>query len=85
MISCRELTELVTDYLEDRLPNEEKMSFQMHIGMCKSCRNYVSQMRQTVQVLGKVPEELSIPEELEDALRQHFRQWRAGGSASESE
>lgn len=75
MLTCRELTELVTDYLEGRLSLGQRLRFEMHIGMCSHCRAYLRQMKQTVQALGKLPEEAIPPEGL-DQLLQRFRDWK---------
>ena len=54
---CRELVELVTDFLEDRLPASDRARFEAHIADCEYCAIYLEQMRQTIRVLGRLPEE----------------------------
>jgi predicted anti-sigma-YlaC factor YlaD len=74
-MTCRELVELVTDYLEGRLEAGEHRRFDEHLGECPDCREYVEQMRQTVRALGTVSEDaLSAP--ARDALLHAFRSWR---------
>ena len=75
-LSCRELVELVTDYLEGALPEEERLRFDEHIGRCAGCRIYLEQIRQTVSLLGHLPEE-ALSREAESALLEAFRGWRA--------
>jgi anti-sigma factor RsiW len=76
-LSCQELVELVTDYLEDALPEEARLRFEDHIGRCGGCKIYLEQMRQTIAVLGRLPDEaLSLDAERE--LLQAFRGWRSG-------
>jgi anti-sigma factor RsiW len=75
LLSCRELVELVTDYLEDRLPPADRARFERHLELCDGCREYVSQMRRTVAALGKLPEEALEPP-LRDRLLGAFRGWR---------
>ena len=75
MLTCAEITELVTDYVERKMPLGDRMRFWMHIGMCKHCRAYLRQMRQTVDVLGKLPLE-PIPEDVRGELQERFRTWR---------
>jgi len=72
---CRELVELVTDYFEDRLAPADRARFEQHIGECGYCGTYLEQMRQTVRVLGRLPEE-SLSPEARDALLTAFRGWR---------
>jgi anti-sigma factor RsiW len=75
-LSCRELVELVTDYLEDALSSEERARFEAHIGLCNGCRVYLEQMRQTIELLGHLPEEALSPD-AERELLAAFRGWRA--------
>lgn len=75
MLTCQELTELVTDYFEGRLPLGQWLRFEMHIGMCGHCRAYLRQMKQTVQTLGRLPEE-SVPPKALNQLLLRFRDWK---------
>jgi anti-sigma factor RsiW len=71
MLTCKELTEIVTDYLEGRLSFTQRLQFHMHVGMCRHCRAYLRQMRMTIRTLGKLPDE-PMPEAVRDALLEHF-------------
>lgn len=71
---CRELVELVTDYLEDRLSPRDKSRFEEHLAQCEACRTYLEQFRQTIRLLGRLPEE-SLSQEARDALLGAFRGW----------
>jgi anti-sigma factor RsiW len=73
-ISCQELVELVTDYLEGGMPVELRARFDRHIGSCTGCRSYVEQMRMTIRVTGELTPELLTPE-VERALLTAFRGW----------
>jgi anti-sigma factor RsiW len=73
-ITCREVVELVTAYLEDALSPVERERFEQHLVSCEPCRTYLEQMRQTVAIAGRV--ELRLPPELEDRLLAAFRSWR---------
>lgn len=79
MLTCREVTELVTDYLERKLSFRDTMRFHMHVGMCRHCRAYLRQMKQTIALLGALPkdeaETAMAPEVREDLLRR-FRTWK---------
>ena len=76
-LTCVELVELVTDYLEDALPRRERRRFERHIAGCDGCTSYVEQMRMTKRLLGRIPEE-SIPPPARDALLHAFRDWKMG-------
>jgi anti-sigma factor RsiW len=74
-MTCKELVELVTDYLEGALPPATRARFDEHLAACPFCTIYLEQMRQTVKTLGALPE-ASIPPAALDALLGHFRRWR---------
>jgi anti-sigma factor RsiW len=76
-LPCQELVELVTDYLEGRLAPMEQRRFEAHLALCRGCRTYLEQMRQTIRALGKLPEE-SIDPEAKERLLGVFRNWRRG-------
>jgi predicted anti-sigma-YlaC factor YlaD len=75
MLTCKELTELVTDYLEGRQSFLDRLRFELHLGMCRHCRAYLRQMRVTIDTLGRLPEE-SIPPDVSQQLLARFRAWK---------
>lgn len=75
MLTCKELTALVTDYLEGRQSLLERMRFELHLGMCRHCRAHLRQMRTTIDTLGSLPEE-SITPEMSAQLLNRFRAWK---------
>lgn len=77
MLTCKELTALVTDFLEGRMGLADRMRFQMHVGMCKHCRAYLKQMKATVAALGQMPDDAEMPAEVSDELRKRFADWHA--------
>jgi anti-sigma factor RsiW len=76
-LSCREMVELVTDYLEGALPEVERLRFDVHIGACDGCTAYLEQMRTTVRLTGRLTED-EIPAESLETLLRAFRGWRSG-------
>jgi predicted anti-sigma-YlaC factor YlaD len=74
-ISCQEVVELVTDYLEQELAAEEASLFEQHLNFCDGCIVYVEQMRATAATVGRVREE-DVPPETKDKLLTAFREWR---------
>jgi predicted anti-sigma-YlaC factor YlaD len=75
MLTCAEVTELVTSYLEGQMAWRRRMAFRLHLGMCKHCRAYLRQMKSTVKVLGRVPAD-PIPPELRDDLARRLAAMR---------
>jgi anti-sigma factor RsiW len=74
-MSCKELVELVTNYLEDAMPAQERQLFEEHLTLCHGCVTYVEQMRQTVAATGTLREE-SLPPGARDELLAAFRDWK---------
>ena len=61
-MTCQEFVELVTAYLEGALAESERASFDEHMSLCPGCEDYLAQFRQTIELLGELPEEtLSTP------------------------
>jgi anti-sigma factor RsiW len=74
-LTCQELVELVTDYLEQRILEAERARFEAHLAICGDCRAYVAQMRATVRLLGRLP--ITAPSEAaRRELLALFRHWR---------
>ncbi len=78
MLSCKEITELVTDYLEGRLGLGQRLSFFLHVSMCRHCRAYIAQMKATTRALGHLPPE-PVPAEVADRLRAAFGDFKRRG------
>ncbi len=78
-MTCTEIVELITDYLEGGLSNVDRERFEEHIGFCDWCLAYLGQMRQTVATVGRLQED-DLPPELQKSLLTAFRDWKAGPS-----
>ena len=76
-MTCQQMVELVTDYLEGRLPAAERERFEAHLALCDGCEAYVDQMRALVAELGDPPD-IELSPALESDLLAAFRDWRAG-------
>lgn len=76
-LTCRELVELVTAYLEDALDAAGRARFEEHVADCGGCWTYVEQLRQTVAAAGALSEE-SLSPGARDALLAAFRGWKRG-------
>lgn len=75
MLTCREITDLVTEYAEGNLSLLDSIRFHMHIGMCRSCRRYVRQVKATAGALGLLPAP-EMPPDLELELVRRFESWK---------
>lgn len=76
-MSCRELVELVTEYLEETMTPTERARLETHLAGCRPCRNYLEQMRGTIELVGQIPEESVTPEAQAELLKV-FRAWKSG-------
>jgi anti-sigma factor RsiW len=74
-VTCHEVVELVTEYLERALPADEASLFEQHLNFCDGCIVYVEQMRATVATVGRITEE-DVPPEATERLMTAFRDWR---------
>jgi anti-sigma factor RsiW len=79
MLTCKEITDLVTEYAEGNLSFMDRIRFQMHIGMCRNCRRYVRQVKATAGALGLMPPP-EMPQELEAELLRRFESWKSSRS-----
>jgi anti-sigma factor RsiW len=79
-LTCQELVELITDYLEDTLSASERLRFEAHLRDCDGCTAYLAQMRMTIQMVGRLGED-SISRDAQEALLRAFRRWKGGGPA----
>ncbi len=74
-MKCREVVELMTEYLEGTLSPEDTARFEEHIRGCDGCTAYLEQMRKTRLLTRRLAEE-PIPAALQDELVAAFRSWR---------
>jgi len=74
-LTCQEMVELVTDYLEDNLGWRDRRRVAKHLSVCDPCVRYIEQMRETLDLLGTVPVETLSPE-AQTTLLDAFRDLR---------
>jgi anti-sigma factor RsiW len=71
-LTCKEVVEAVTEYLEETMAATERQSFDAHLAECPHCLRYLEQMRFTLAALGRLGEE-SLDPEVRDRLVACFR------------
>ncbi len=74
-LTCRELVELVTEYLEGSLSRDDRHRFEAHLARCAGCQAHVEQMRHTIETVGLIPPD-SLSPEAERELADAFAGWR---------
>ena len=75
-LTCREMVELMNDYLEGALAEGERARFEAHLAECPHCTEYLAEMRRTLDVLGRIEPE-SLDPEVRDELVALYRRWQA--------
>lgn len=77
-MNCRQVVELMTDYLEDVLSPSDRARFEEHLSGCDGCRAYLEEMRTTRRILGKLAYD-PMPESVQRDLLRAFRNWKTAG------
>ena len=74
-MSCQELVELVTHYLEGALPPEDVARFEAHLAACEGCAVYLEQVRSTIAVTRASGD--TVQPAAVSPLLAAFRDWQA--------
>jgi anti-sigma factor RsiW len=75
-LTCKELVELVTGYLEGSLRGRRRRRFESHLAACDGCTRYMAQMEATIRATGALTEE-QVTEEQRTVLLGAFRDWKS--------
>lgn len=73
---CRQIVELVTDYLEGSLSRSQRRRFEAHLAGCPHCSEYLAQMRTTISLTGRLESDDLTPEMRED-FAGIYKRWRS--------
>jgi anti-sigma factor RsiW len=76
-LSCKELVELVTHYIEDALPAGDRARFDAHLADCPWCVEYVAQIERTVSAVGATWRDIESNAGMAELL-ELFRDWKRG-------
>jgi anti-sigma factor RsiW len=80
-MTCSELVGLVSDYLEDALAADEQATFERHLAACRGCAAYLTQMRTTIAVTGRLRED-DLDPAVRDRLLAAFRGYSGPGTVT---
>lgn len=72
MLSCRDVTERASDFVDGTLPWPERLHMRLHLMMCRFCRAYVRQMALVARTLRRLPPE-PPPADVQEDLLNAFR------------
>ncbi len=74
MITCREFEAFILAYIEGELSERQRFIFELHLKVCRDCREYLAAYKRTIEVTGRAfedPEEPvpgEVPEDLVKAV-----------------
>ena len=74
-LSCQQVVELVTDYLENVLLPEMRKRLEDHVAECPGCAIYIDRVRQTICMLLQLAQEPVFPATKQELL-EIFRSWK---------
>jgi anti-sigma factor RsiW len=75
VLTCPDLVELITDYLEGALPAADRARFEEHLARCQGCTRYVEQMQLAIRLTGRLTEDQIAPEARQELL-DLFQDWK---------
>ncbi len=64
---CKEVNDLLLDYVEEKLPPHIQKEMDYHIGLCNNCVKFIKTYRKTIELSGKLSIQ-KLPPELEKTL-----------------
>ncbi len=74
-VSCQEVVEVLTEYLDAALTAEEAALVEQHLNFCPGCVWYLDQLRATVAAVGRIEPE-AVPAAMQSRLLAAFRDRR---------
>lgn len=69
MLQCKDVIEETSNYIDGDLPFFKRVGLFLHVAICRCCRNYIDQIRQTIHTLA-----VTKPTELDDTDKQALAQ-----------
>ena len=74
MMACRQFEDFIIAYLEGELPERQRFVFELHLKVCRECRDYLAAYRRTIEISKRAFEEPDqqvpddVPEDLVKAI-----------------
>jgi anti-sigma factor RsiW len=76
-LTCREVVELLSDYLDGELPEPERVRVEEHLAGCDGCTMVLDELRETIRLTGMLTVE-HVSETQRTTLLEAFRGWTSG-------
>ena len=70
MLSCKEITATASDYYDKNIPWHRKLSFKLHLLMCKHCSRFMKHFKTAIYLSKTVGSKQANPEETRKVLNQ---------------
>ena len=83
-LTCQEVVELVTGYLENALLPKTRKRLEEHVDNCPGCTSYIEQVRLTIGMLRQLADEPIFPTTKQELIRR-FRNWKNNLSPQEAD
>jgi predicted anti-sigma-YlaC factor YlaD len=74
-LSCREVVELVTEYLENTLLPEMRKHLEEHVAECPGCESFIEQIQLTISMLSQIAQ-APVSATTKQRLLQLFQDWK---------
>jgi anti-sigma factor RsiW len=74
-MTCRQVVQLLTDYLDGALSIADRRRVEEHLAGCDACTAFLAQLRTTGRVVARLAE-VEVPAPLRAELIQAFRDWQ---------
>jgi anti-sigma factor (TIGR02949 family) len=74
LLECREVVEVVSDFLDGAMTAEDRARLEQHLLVCPPCTLHVAQVRATIEHIAALRGE-QVPAEVGPALVSAFRHW----------
>ncbi len=81
-LTCREIVELISAYLDDALPSDLRRSVESHVASCDGCRIVLEEFRDTIRMTGMLTE-AQLTDTQRATVLEAFRGWRGAGAAEQ--
>jgi len=79
LLECREVVEVVSDFLDDALAAADRARIEQHLLVCPPCAGYVAQVKATIVHLAELAA-ADGPSAPAPTLVEAFRQWKRKGT-----
>ena len=70
MITCREFEDFVLRYLDNELTEKQRFVFELHLRLCRECRDYLAAYQRAREVTTAVlaPSDAPVPDDVPEDL-----------------